>query len=66
MTITLIKEGDTLKQIVLGEIDETTQKWIDSANANPLIKERWIAELKYTNKSLYDIQDFIFSDKSGF
>ena len=59
MTVTVIKQGFTIKQILIGSATDQLIKWINELNNNPLMDEKWTYKEDYVNKSVYDLANFL-------
>ena len=62
MTVTVIKQGYDVKQILFGNITQQTKDWVEQLNANPLIESNWTYEEQYVEKSIYDLKEFLNID----
>jgi hypothetical protein len=58
MTITVIKSGYSIKQILIGKSTPQIEMWVKQLNDNPLYEEEVTIEEKYTDKNIYDLQQF--------
>ncbi len=59
MYITLIKEGSSLKQLILGQPTEAIRQSVKELNNNPLITEEVTIEERYSDKSEWDLIKFL-------
>lgn len=59
MEITVIKVGYSVRQILFGSPNEQTKKWVSDLNANPLMSEEATIEQCHTDKSIYDVAEFL-------
>jgi hypothetical protein len=62
MTITVIKSGYSIKQILIGKSTPQIEMWVKQLNDNPLYEEEVTIEEKYTDKNIYDLQQFFNLD----
>jgi len=58
MYLTIIKFGGTIEQILIGKPTEQINKWAEELNNNPLQSQEVTVDQEYTDKSVYDLQQF--------
>lgn len=59
MTVTIIKQGYDVKQILFGNVTQQTKDWIGQLNSNPLIESDWTYEEQYVEKSIWELKEFL-------
>lgn len=59
MTITVIKNGYTIEQVLFGSVTEQTKRDVEALNNNPLMSTEWTYEEVYCNKSVYELCEFL-------
>jgi len=59
MEITVIKRGYNIEQVFFGKPSNQMEEWVEQLNNNPLNSERYSIEEKYTQKSIYEIVNFL-------
>jgi nitrogen regulatory protein PII-like uncharacterized protein len=62
MTVTVIKQGYSIKQILIGSVTDQIIKWIDELNNNPLMDEKWTYKETYVDKTHYQLAEFLGID----
>lgn len=63
MTVTVLKEGMDIKSVFLGHITPSMEKDVENLNNNSLLAENYTLEEKKTDKSFYDIIEFLGLNK---
>lgn len=59
MTVTVIRQGYEVKQILFGKVTKQIEDWVEQLNSNPLIESDWSYEEEYIDKSIYDLKEFL-------
>ena len=62
MDVTVIKVGYSIRQIIFGKPTEQIEKWVKELNDNPLLGDEATIEEKYTDKSIYNVAEFLGLD----
>lgn len=59
MDLILIRADGELKQVFIGQTTDQILLWVEELNKNPLVKEEWTVSETYTEKSIYELADFL-------
>lgn len=59
MDVTVVKSGYSIKQIFIGKPTEVLKESVKQLNDNPLVEEEYTIEQCYSNKSIYELADFL-------
>ena len=59
MQLTVIKEDQSVKQILLGSPTEEIKTMVSQLNNNPLMSSNWTYEEVYSDKTMYQLAEFL-------
>ena len=59
MSITVVKQNNDIEHIYIGAVPNDLEAQIKSLNDNPLMKSEWAVETVYTDKSMWDLIQFL-------
>lgn len=59
MQIVIVRQGNDIKQVFLGNAPEDLKLWISNINSNPLNEGKWSYETSYTSKTMWDLIEFL-------
>lgn len=59
MDLTVIYRGASIEQILMGSPTEEIIQWVEDANKNPLITDKYSYKKEYSRKGVYELAEFL-------